>query len=224
MEELEMIFDRQYNIFNPKEQKTNLIVVGCGSIGSFVILNLAKLGFKNITAIDFDEVSIENIPNQFYRFEDIGKKKVEQIKKIVKDFSGTEIKTIDRKIDDENKFLDMVSIDLNTIIIFCLDNVQTRKRIYNEVKEMPIKICDVRVGGEGYNIYVLDMDNETDKANYEKVLEMPTSEEPCGSKSVIYNILAVASETCNLIKRIDKGESHMKIVKRIMTSYRFLAS
>ena len=61
MEETQMVFDRQYQIFNPKEQKLNIIVVGCGSIGSFVTLNLAKLGFEKITVLDFDKVEKENI-------------------------------------------------------------------------------------------------------------------------------------------------------------------
>jgi len=220
----QMVFDRQYQIFDPKEQKTNIIVVGCGSIGSFVTLTLAKLGFDKITALDFDKVEKENIPNQFYRFCDIGKYKVDAIKEITKDFSGLDITTINTKIDENNKFLDKVVIDLNTLVILALDNIEARKLIYNELKELPIKILDVRVGGEASNIYLLDLENEKDKSDYEALLEKPASEDECGNKFVIYNILNVASETCNIVKRLDKGEPTTKVFMRTMANYRIISS
>lgn len=222
--ENKLIFDRQYKLFNPDEQKLNIIVVGCGSTGSFIILNLAKLGFNNITAIDFDKVEKENIPNQFYRFCDIDKPKVEAIKEITKDFTGLEIKTINKKIDEQNKFLSNVEIDLNTIVVFCLDNIEARKFIYDEIKGMPIKLLDTRLGGNGYQIYVIDLENENDKKEYELLLSQEVSQNGCGEKSVIYTILSIASETCNILKKIDKGESYTKRLKREMTSIRILGS
>lgn len=223
--ETEMIFDRQYNIFNPKEQRTSIVVVGCGSTGSFIILNLAKLGFNNITAIDFDVVGIENIPNQFYRFSDIGKKKIQAIKEMVKDFSGLDIKIIDTKITAENKFMNVVPIDLNTIVVFCLDNLEARELIYNELKEsqLPLKIVDTRVGGEASEIHFIDLESDEDKKDYEVLLKAELEDEPCGSKFVIYNILYVASETCNLIKRYDKGEKFPRIIMRNMKGYNILS-
>jgi molybdopterin/thiamine biosynthesis adenylyltransferase len=221
--ETEMIFDRQHQIFNPKEQKTRIIVVGCGSVGSLTILTLAKLGFKQIVAIDYDVVEPVNIPNQFYRFSDISKLKVEAIKDIVKDFTGTEIAIINRKIDEENKFIDIVGIDLNTIVVFALDNIESRALIYNELKDIPsMKIIDVRVGGQGSNIYFIDLENKSDKKKYETLLEQPTNDDACGNKFVIYNLLYVASETCNIIKRLDKGEKIPSMLMREMSGYRIL--
>lgn len=220
---MEMIFDRQRNIFNPQEQKLKIVVVGCGSVGSFVILTLAKLGFKNITAIDFDKVEAVNIPNQFYRLSDISKLKVEALKEIVMDFTGIEIKTINKKIDEQNKFLDNVEIDLNTIVIFALDTIETRTLIFNELKGIPaMRIIDVRVGGQGSNIHFLDLDNEEDKRNYERLLDIPTNDDTCGNKFVIYNLLYVASEVCNMVKRIDKAEKIPKLIIREMSGYRIL--
>lgn len=219
---VEMIFDRQYNIFNPEEQTLKLVVVGCGSTGSFILLTLAKLGFKNITAIDFDVVSTTNIPHQLYRISDISKPKVEAIKEIIKDFSGLEITAINKKVDEENKFVDMAGIDLNTLVIMCLDNIPTRELIYNEVKDMPIKILDTRVGEQGSSIHLINLESEKDKKKYEKLLKMPMSEEVCGNKFIIYNLLYVASETCNIVKRLDKGEKVPTILRRNMTNYTIL--
>ena len=222
--ETEMNFDRQYNIFNPKEQKQNIVVVGCGSTGSFTLLTLAKLGFNNITAIDFDKVDDINIPHQFYRFSDIGELKTKAIKEIVKDFTGLEIKTIDKKIDSENKFLNNVEINLNTTIIFCLDTIEARKLIYEEIKDMPIKLIDLRMGGNGYQIYTINLESDIEKKEYEKLLGEEETETTCGSKGTIYNILSIASETCNIVKEIDKGEKYPKRLIREMASIRILGS
>ena len=58
---------RQKRLFNPEEQSTEIIIVGAGSTGSFVSLNLAKMGMNKIKVIDFDIVEDHNIPNQFFR-------------------------------------------------------------------------------------------------------------------------------------------------------------
>ena len=71
-----MKFTRQERIFNPNNQLSKITIIGVGCTGSFITLNLAKLGFNNINIIDFDKVEEENIPNQFYREKDIGKPKV----------------------------------------------------------------------------------------------------------------------------------------------------
>lgn len=211
-------FSRQEQIFNPNEQKTNIIVVGCGSTGSFITLNLAKLGFNSISVIDFDKVEGHNIPNQFYRIKDIDKLKVDALKEIVKEFTDIEINTINQKIDENYNF----DVDLNTLFIFCLDNIETRKTIYEKIKDFPIKLIDTRLGGEGYQIYSVDLENEEEKKVYKENLEGETADAPCGQKSVIYTILSIASETAQIVKQIDKGEQNFKTIKREMKNLKIL--
>lgn len=211
-------FSRQEQIFNPNEQKTNIIVVGCGSTGSFITLNLAKLGFNSISVIDFDKVEGHNIPNQFYRIKDIDKLKVDALKEIVKEFTDIEINTINQKIDENYNF----DVDLNTLFIFCLDNIETRKTIYEKIKDFPIKLIDTRLGGEGYQIYSVDLENEEEKKVYEENLKGETADAPCGQKSVIYTILSIASETAQIVKQIDKGEQNFKTIKREMKNLKIL--
>jgi tRNA A37 threonylcarbamoyladenosine dehydratase len=222
--EQEMIFDRQYNIYNPAEQKLNMVVIGCGSTGSFTILTLAKLGFKNITGIDDDKVEDLNIPHQFYRFSDIGEFKTIALKNIVKDFTGLDIRIINKRIDKDNPLIDNANIDLNTIVVFCLDTIEARKNIYNQIKEMPIKIIDTRMGEDGYQIYVIDLQSQAEKKEYEKLLNQEETPTTCGSKGTIYNILSIASETCNILKRMDKGEKYPKKIMREMASLKILGS
>jgi len=211
-------FQRQTKIFNPEEQKSNIIVVGSGSTGSFISLTLAKMGLNKIKVIDFDKVEGHNIPNQFYTIEDIGHFKVDALQNIIEGFTGVTIETENKKIDENYNF----EIDLNTIIILCLDNMEGRKLIYSKIKDFPIKLIDTRFGSEGFSIHAVDLSKEEEKKDYEFSLNLKTIETPCGEKAVIYTILSLASECCNIVKRIDKEETYPRILKREMKTYRFI--
>lgn len=213
-------FTRQEHIFDPSKQKSNIIVMGAGSVGSFVTLNLAKLGFENISVYDFDKVESVNIPNQFYRLSDVDKFKVEALQEIVKEFTGTEIKIFNEKVD-ENTNLD---IDLNTIVILAFDNMEARKIVYDLIKEFPINLVDTRMGGTGFNIFSVNLSDDKEKEEFEKHLNAEVTEAPCGEKAVIYTILSITSETCQIVKDIDTNDKIPTILKREMPVYRFLTN
>lgn len=214
-----MDFRRQKQIFNPEEQKLNIFIVGAGSTGSFIALTLAKLGFENINVIDYDKVEKHNIPNQFYRSQDIDEHKVVALQNIIEDFTDVEIGVFDEKINEKSE-LDY--LDLNSLVVLCVDNIKTRKLIYNKIKEMPVKLIDTRFGGEGYQIYSIDLSKEEDKKFYEKTLISEIKSAPCGEKSVIYTILSLASECCNIIKKMDKRENYPRTLKRELKTYTIL--
>jgi molybdopterin/thiamine biosynthesis adenylyltransferase len=215
-----MEFTNQNTIFNPKEQKSKIHILGVGSVGSFVALNLSKMGFNNIVVYDFDKLENHNIPNQFYRVQDVGKLKTESIKEIIKDFSNLDIKTINEKIGEGFNF----DLFLEDVFIFCFDNMESRQIAYNLLKEYPLKIIDARMGGEGFQIYSIDLSIEKEKLFYEETLKSKTKETPCGEKSIIYTILNLTSELCNILKMIDKGQEYPSILKREMKSYIILKS
>jgi len=213
-----MEFRNQNTIFNPENQISNIHIVGCGSTGSFIALNLAKMGIESIKVTDFDKVEEHNIPNQFYREEDIGFSKVDALQDIIVRFTGTSIEIEEKKIDEDYQF----DLNLDTIIIVCVDNIETRKLIYKKIKEFPVILIDTRLGGEGYQIYSIGLTNQADKDFYEKVLDKPTKDAPCGQKAIIFCILSLAAEVCRIIKCIDKKEDYPKILKREMEQYRFI--
>lgn len=217
-------YTRQHGIYDPSKQRLNIIVVGAGCTGSYTTECLVRLGFENVTVIDFDKVEAINIPAQTFGLCDIGKLKTDALKERIKRDIGIEIKTINSKIDEEHKFLDMVEVNLDTLVVFAVDNIEARKQIYEELKEMPIKIIDSRFGGTGMNIYVIDMENEEDKKKYEDILNKPVSDLPCGMKGTVYCVLNLVSELVNIIKNIDQNKPHIKIFKREMNVYRILSS
>lgn len=214
-----MEFTRQNRIYNPEKQNIEVTIIGAGSTGSFVGLNLAKMGIKNIKIIDFDKVEAHNIPNQFYRTLDINKPKVEALKEIIKDFTGLEIEAENIKVDEDYN----LDLNMKSLFIFCVDNMEARKLIFNKLKDFPIKLIDTRFGGEGFSIHVVDLMNEDDIKDFEKSLSLSVKETGCGEKAIIYTILSLASEVCNIVKKIDKGEEYPKILRRELKTYRFIS-
>jgi molybdopterin/thiamine biosynthesis adenylyltransferase len=60
-----------------KLQAANVLLLGAGGIGSHVLWNLAAIGVRKITIVDFDEVAESNLNRQLmYSPEDIGQPKV----------------------------------------------------------------------------------------------------------------------------------------------------
>lgn len=213
-------YKRQTGIFNPLNQNINITLIGAGSVGSFIALNLAKLGFCNIEIIDFDVVEEHNLPNQFYRIKDIGKPKVEALKDIVSEFTGFDLTIRNEKITKDS----YLELDENRIYVVSVDNMEARKTIYSILKETPLRVIDCGMGGEGYTIQIFKMDNESDLKKYEHFLSQKFKDLPCGFQTIIYNILSIASETCNILKRIDKKQEISDVFRREMTANRIVSS
>ena len=75
-----MEFKRQTSIIdNDKLGFTKILIIGAGSIGSYTTLALSKMGAVLLTVVDFDEIEEHNIPNQFFKIDDIGKQKIEAL-------------------------------------------------------------------------------------------------------------------------------------------------
>ncbi|MED3652627.1 ThiF family adenylyltransferase [Heyndrickxia sporothermodurans] len=59
-------------------RRSKVLVVGVGGIGSWIMLNLARIGIQHIVAVDPDHIETSNLPRQIlYNTEDVGKLKVE---------------------------------------------------------------------------------------------------------------------------------------------------
>src|SRR3990167_10520640 len=71
--------------FVPHELRdADVVIVGCGTTGSWVAHDLLRLGFSGIRICDFDQVERHNIPAQFHAANSDGKHKVESFKMAMK--------------------------------------------------------------------------------------------------------------------------------------------
>ncbi len=194
-------FWRQKDFFNPEEHKDKRItVVGSGSVGSFVVLALSKLGVKNITVYDNDKIENHNIPNQFYKLNQIGKLKTEALQEIITEFTGSEIKTKNQYVEEKTE------IEFGDVVIVTTDSMSSRKLVWEKCKNNPniTKFMDVRMGGEVMKIYTIKPFDPDDITMYEKTLhsDEKAAELPCTARTIIYNILVIAGFVASQVKKV----------------------
>ncbi|MCI8568199.1 MAG: tRNA threonylcarbamoyladenosine dehydratase [Bacilli bacterium] len=108
-------------------KKKNIIVIGIGGVGGFVVESLIRSGIENITIIDNDKIDITNKNRQLIALDStIGKDKVEVLKQRMLDINQN------LKIQSYNLFLDkdtIKKIDFSNYdyIVDCCDTVETKK-------------------------------------------------------------------------------------------------
>lgn len=203
-----MDYWRQLTIIPPDKLEFPITLIGAGGIGSPTTLNLAKMGCKDLTVWDFDDVEEHNLPNQVYRLTDIGKPKVEALAEVVELFTGTKIKVVKERY---------VNQELSGVIIVCVDNMEARDNIWKSCRmkvRVPLYI-DARMGGEIGLIYPLLPTDPTHIRFYEPTLfsDANASELPCTAQAVIYNVFGVASVITSLVKRFALNPEDLRVSK-----------
>ena len=110
----------QKNIFNSK-----VLIIGAGGLGCPIIDYLSRSGVGTIGVADYDKVTLSNIHRQsLYSSQDIGKHKVEVLKKKIKLINPyTKIKTYKKKINKNN--IDNIIKNFD-IIVDGSDNFKTK--------------------------------------------------------------------------------------------------
>ena len=79
-----MDLSRHIEVFSPDAVKYPIHIIGVGATGSFVAMELARMGCPVLNLYDFDDVEIHNIPNQYYDNNDLGKLKAEALSEKLK--------------------------------------------------------------------------------------------------------------------------------------------
>lgn len=119
------IFSRNKGILESDvmEQK-RAIILGCGSVGSLVALELARAGVKHFILVDADIVEYHNICRHQCGIEDVGDYKVYALKrKILNINPGANVITFEGIVQNLPKdTLDSFCVSGNTIFIGCADN------------------------------------------------------------------------------------------------------
>lgn len=116
-------FSRHMSLFDPYEfGDTPVHVIGAGATGSWLVLQLAKLGISNIHVYDYDVIEEHNIPNQLFGLNHIGKKKVVALTEIVSEQTGILITPYDEKVESKR---------FDGYVFVMVDSMESRKRIFN---------------------------------------------------------------------------------------------
>ena len=103
-----------------KINHNRIAILGCGAIGSFTAMSLAKMGFLNFEIYDFDTVEEHNLPNQFFGWRDITHRKL--------DLTFTNMKDMNRDADINTGTIISNKTTLKSeIVISCVDKMDVRK-------------------------------------------------------------------------------------------------
>lgn len=203
------IYTRQSSFINIKDYRDNRIsIIGCGAIGSFVGISLAKMGLTKFTLIDFDTVEAHNLPNQFFGVNDIGLPKVEQVMKYMGNFNNESVITTFKS--KFNPGFDYKS----EIIVCCVDTMKARKQVFDyckKSKDVQLFI-DTRMAITQGQIYTVDMENKEQIKNYQESLfsDNDAVQDRCTERSIIYTCLGIASLVCNQIVKAFKNEEKLR--------------
>src|SRR6185312_13390854 len=166
-----------------------VIVIGAGATGSWLVLQLAKLGITNITVYDFDVVEEHNVPNQLFGLHDVGTHKVEALYEHVLQQTGTAI-----FIKNEP----YVAQRLSGYVFCMVDSMAVSKQIWEQAKgKSAIKhFVEPRMGldyGRVYNVNPTDLEQQR---RYEDCFYSDDEAEvsACGtSQTVITTAMNIAS-------------------------------
>lgn len=194
-------FSRHSGIINPELLDMPIVICGVGSVGSFATLALAKMGCSDLTIIDHDTVEEENVGPQLYGVSDIGQKKVDVLKKLIKENVGTNIKTYSVKAETILPSLTKV------ILVLALDSLEARKKcLIASTPTPPALVIDMRMKGELISAY-LSFDKDSTK-NFTKSFDssIKVDEGKCSEKAIAYNTLICGGLVASLVKKFVNKE------------------
>lgn len=196
-------FLRQLDLVRPEALDTPVHLVGCGGIGSFAALALAKLGCAHLHLYDDDRVEEQNVPNQLFRTADVGRPKVEALAEILEAFTGTRPQAHLRRIEGER---------LQGIVLSGVDSMAARKTLWQKCVRhragIPLYL-DGRLGAEVCRLYSIRPADPDDVRCYEASLYDDSQAVPlsCTAGAIIYTGFAMASLVADQVKKFATGEA-----------------
>lgn len=178
---IENRYTRQDGLISQERiSKTGCTIIGVGAIGRQSALQLSAIGVGNMTLIDFDTVDVENLAVQGFLETDLKAPKVEAVRNLCSKInSEINIKTV----NDQFKASDFKSA---AVVFCCVDSIETRKLIFDNVKDKCLLFIDGRMSAESFRIFTVF--DERSKKWYPETI-FPKSEAfvgSCTAKSTIY--------------------------------------
>ena len=196
-------YQRQLDFYTPNPAH-KVLIVGAGSIGSYIAFGLIRMGIENVTVIDYDNVENHNLPNQFFQENEDETNtisKVIALKNTLNNFmpntmAKVSFEYITEKI--ENCF-ERIQNKRYTAIFLAVDDMDVRKWVWNKLTENEIYtniVIDPRVGGLYANIFSIPMNSLEARNVYARELwsNSEIEELPCTGKTIIDATFTVAGE------------------------------
>lgn len=174
-------FIRQLDFVPPNSlEDQQVTIIGCGAIGRQVAIQLAAIGVRRLTLIDFDTVTPTNVTTQGFLAADVGKEKVVALADAILDIDPeiVVVSIVDRFRPNQG---------IEGVVFICVDKIEARSIIWKALKDKVSILLDGRMLGETMQVLAVGA-NEDSKANYEKTLFPPSeqAEGRCTGHATIY--------------------------------------
>jgi len=164
-----------------KLSECDITVIGVGAIGRQVALQLAAMGAKKLQLIDHDHVEESNIASQGYYESDLESPKVIA--------TGNLCAAINKDMDIKQIYGRYKrSEQVGNIIFCCVDKIEVRKLIWNEIGAKSDLFVDGRMSGEVLRVICAMKDDPKSAEYYPSTLfaAQDAHAGQCTAKSTIY--------------------------------------
>ena len=123
-----------------------ITVCGVGALGGNLIEHLARTGWRNLHAVDFDRVEGHNIGNQPYQIRQVGQSKVHALASLVYEATGLALTTTNLRIEEKNVRRVVTAADL---VVDALDNAEARRVVAQACHRAGVPCLHVGLGAHG---------------------------------------------------------------------------
>ena len=185
-------------------QKQRIILAGCGGIGSWTVLQLARMNPDALLMYDDDVVEQANMSGQLYCKEDVGKTKVDAMANMI-----TRYTTMSNIYAIRNKFTS--ASEAGDVMICGFDNMVARKTFFHawrkhlrdksEEEKGKCLYLDGRLSIDTLQVFCITGDNDWAISEYmEKYLfsDAEAEETQCSLKQTTYLACMIGSFIVNL--------------------------
>lgn len=196
-----MDLSRHIEVFSPDAVKYPIHIIGVGATGSFVAMELARMGCPVLNLYDFDEVEIHNIPNQYYDTDDIGKTKIEALKEKLEKINPNIVvnANIGKVVPVKGSDSEFGINEMSGYVFLLVDSMKIRRELWEAIKENKeiIHCWESRLGSDQARVYSLDM-SVKDFSKYEAdFYEDDVSETSACGTSI--TVLPIVLQTASLM-------------------------
>lgn len=177
---------RQRELVPPERlARCHAIVIGVGSIGRQVAIQLAAIGIQHMTLYDHDKVSVENLASQGYMESDVGSPKVHAVANIAHQ-QFPRMNLVSHAERFRKSHVQKWTHGRQMAVFCCVDSIASRKLIWESVQARCHFYVDGRMAAEV--IRVITSDAPAMDRYYASTLFTSTEayQGECTSKSTIY--------------------------------------
>lgn len=174
-------YSRQADLV-PENQVANctITIIGTGAIGRQVALQLAAMGIKSIQLVDFDSVEVGNLASQGFMETDLGLSKVEAVSNLCEKINSS---IVLKKVNSRFRR----NMEIGNVIFCCVDSIDTRKFIFESIRDKIDLFIDGRMSAEALRLIVAH--DEITKEQYPNTLfnSSEAFQGTCTAKTTIYS-------------------------------------